>query len=153
MIIMDADLSHHVSSRARAPSATSSDTLTAQVHRSVHRVRVTMNYSTNTATRLQKKHDYDIVTGTRYVSGGGVHGWDLKRKLIRCMLLNLLIQVHTNLGQSRCQLSRTSLAAAECVRLDWELSVRHGIPSVANFSTAFGRKIFFSNLLMLANQR
>ncbi|KAJ3091432.1 dolichol-P-mannose synthesis [Quaeritorhiza haematococci] len=31
--------------------------------------------------RLQKKHDYDVVTGTRYVSGGGVHGWDLRRKL------------------------------------------------------------------------
>eukprot|EP00041_Stephanoeca_diplocostata_P001126 m.18898 g.18898 ORF g.18898 m.18898 type:complete len:251 (+) comp11616_c0_seq2:196-948(+) len=31
---------------------------------------------------LQRKHDYDIVTGSRYISGGGVHGWDLKRKLI-----------------------------------------------------------------------
>ena len=31
---------------------------------------------------LQQKHDYDIITGTRYVSGGGVHGWDLRRKLI-----------------------------------------------------------------------
>lgn len=30
---------------------------------------------------LQKAHDYDIVTGTRYASGGGVFGWDLKRKL------------------------------------------------------------------------
>ncbi|KAK7721325.1 dolichol-P-mannose synthesis [Diaporthe eres] len=30
---------------------------------------------------LQKAHDYDIVTGTRYASGGGVYGWDLKRKL------------------------------------------------------------------------
>ncbi|XP_065914319.1 dolichol-phosphate mannosyltransferase subunit 1-like isoform X3 [Dysidea avara] len=32
---------------------------------------------------LQKKHNYDIVTGTRYSKGGGVHGWDLMRKLIR----------------------------------------------------------------------
>ncbi|RTG91090.1 dolichol-phosphate mannosyltransferase, partial [Schistosoma bovis] len=31
---------------------------------------------------LQKQHDYDIVTGTRYASNGGVSGWDLKRKLI-----------------------------------------------------------------------
>ncbi|KAI9208037.1 dolichol-phosphate mannosyltransferase-like protein [Polychytrium aggregatum] len=31
--------------------------------------------------RLQQQHNYDIVTGTRYVSGGGVHGWDLRRKL------------------------------------------------------------------------
>ena len=23
----------------------------------------------------------DIVTGTRYIAGGGVYGWDLKRKL------------------------------------------------------------------------
>ncbi|KKY36920.1 putative dolichol-phosphate mannosyltransferase [Diaporthe ampelina] len=30
---------------------------------------------------LQKAHDYDIVTGTRYAAGGGVFGWDLKRKL------------------------------------------------------------------------
>ena len=30
----------------------------------------------------QKENDYDIVTGTRYVSTGGVWGWNLKRKLI-----------------------------------------------------------------------
>ncbi|ROW05239.1 hypothetical protein VSDG_00439 [Cytospora chrysosperma] len=29
----------------------------------------------------QKEHNYDIVTGTRYAPGGGVYGWDLKRKL------------------------------------------------------------------------
>ncbi|KAG5438325.1 hypothetical protein PCANB_002813 [Pneumocystis canis] len=31
---------------------------------------------------LQKKKSYDIVLGTRYASGGGVYGWDLKRKLV-----------------------------------------------------------------------
>jgi len=31
---------------------------------------------------LQAKHDYDIVTGTRYAGDGGVFGWDLKRKLV-----------------------------------------------------------------------
>ncbi|KAK4048389.1 dolichol-P-mannose synthesis [Microbotryomycetes sp. JL221] len=31
---------------------------------------------------LQQKRDLDIVTGTRYRPGGGVYGWDLKRKLI-----------------------------------------------------------------------
>ena len=31
---------------------------------------------------LQKSHDYDIVTGTRYRGSGGVYGWDLKRKLV-----------------------------------------------------------------------
>ena len=42
--------------------------------------------------RLQEVHDLDIVTGTRYrsasspkmsgISPGGVHGWDLKRKMV-----------------------------------------------------------------------
>jgi hypothetical protein len=32
--------------------------------------------------RLQQEEDLDIVSGTRYAGGGGVHGWDLKRKLI-----------------------------------------------------------------------
>jgi len=42
--------------------------------------------------RLQQAHNLDIVTGTRYRSTsapyqadgkpGGVHGWDLKRKLV-----------------------------------------------------------------------
>ncbi|XP_022120326.2 dolichol-phosphate mannosyltransferase subunit 1 [Pieris rapae] len=31
---------------------------------------------------VQKENDYDIVTGTRYINGGGVYGWDFKRKLI-----------------------------------------------------------------------
>lgn len=30
----------------------------------------------------QEKTGSDIVTGTRYVTGGGVNGWDLKRKII-----------------------------------------------------------------------
>lgn len=29
----------------------------------------------------QKSGDYDIVTGTRYAPGGGVYGWDLKRRM------------------------------------------------------------------------
>jgi len=32
--------------------------------------------------RIQATNDYDIITGTRYASDGGVYGWDLKRKLI-----------------------------------------------------------------------
>jgi dolichol-phosphate mannosyltransferase len=31
---------------------------------------------------LQKRTNADIVTGTRYRQGGGVYGWDLKRKLV-----------------------------------------------------------------------
>ena len=32
--------------------------------------------------KLQTEKDLDIVTGTRYDLGGGVNGWDFKRKLI-----------------------------------------------------------------------
>lgn len=32
--------------------------------------------------KKQKDGDYDIVTGTRYAQNGGVHGWNLKRKII-----------------------------------------------------------------------
>ena len=31
--------------------------------------------------RKQLETNADIVTGTRYIQGGGVHGWDLRRKL------------------------------------------------------------------------
>lgn len=31
---------------------------------------------------MQREGDYDIVTGSRYIAGGGVHGWDLRRKVI-----------------------------------------------------------------------
>ncbi len=30
----------------------------------------------------QKEKDFDVVSGTRYAGGGGVHGWDLRRKVI-----------------------------------------------------------------------
>lgn len=30
----------------------------------------------------QKTEDFDVVSGTRYVGTGGVHGWDFKRKLV-----------------------------------------------------------------------
>ncbi|CAO3615543.1 unnamed protein product [Cunninghamella echinulata] len=32
--------------------------------------------------KLQADNNYDIVSGTRYLPGGGVYGWDLKRKLV-----------------------------------------------------------------------
>lgn len=31
---------------------------------------------------LQLKTNYDIVTGSRYKTGGGVYGWNMKRKVI-----------------------------------------------------------------------
>ncbi|XP_044745047.1 dolichol-phosphate mannosyltransferase subunit 1 [Coccinella septempunctata] len=30
----------------------------------------------------QKENDFDLVSGSRYIGSGGVHGWDFKRKLI-----------------------------------------------------------------------
>ncbi|KAK9505141.1 hypothetical protein O3M35_009263 [Rhynocoris fuscipes] len=30
----------------------------------------------------QKEGNFDVVSGSRYIEGGGVYGWDLKRKLI-----------------------------------------------------------------------
>ncbi len=32
----------------------------------------------------QAETDADIVSGTRYAAGGGVYGWDFRRKLISC---------------------------------------------------------------------
>lgn len=71
IIIMDADLSHHVS-KFWLPA--------------------TWKYSINffqfqpkfipEMIKLQLAHDYDIVSGTRYQGSGGVYGWDFKRKLI-----------------------------------------------------------------------
>jgi len=34
--------------------------------------------------KKQKEENYDIVTGSRYMPGGGVAGWNLKRKIISC---------------------------------------------------------------------
>ncbi|XP_066152092.1 dolichol-phosphate mannosyltransferase subunit 1 [Euwallacea fornicatus] len=47
----------------------------------------------------QKSKDYDIVTGTRYVGSGGVHGWDLKRKVIS-RGANLITQILLRPGVS-----------------------------------------------------
>jgi hypothetical protein len=98
VIIMDADFSHHV--------CVFGDTLCtalkfsmgnlAQVHTSVRSVRLSGSHQYTRRTfnplRLQQAHNLDIVTGTRYrpapspkMSGaapGGVHGWDLKRKMV-----------------------------------------------------------------------
>ncbi|VEN37158.1 unnamed protein product [Callosobruchus maculatus] len=32
--------------------------------------------------KKQQEKDYDVVSGTRYIGGGGVYGWDFKRKLV-----------------------------------------------------------------------
>nr|AAC98796.1 dolichol monophosphate mannose synthase [Caenorhabditis briggsae] len=48
---------------------------------------------------LQQKYKLDIVTGTRYKNGGGVSGWDLKRKTIS-KGANFLAQFLLNPGVS-----------------------------------------------------
>lgn len=51
--------------------------------------------------QLQREKSLDIVTGTRYISGGGVFGWDLKRKLIS-RGANYLTQILLRPGCSDC---------------------------------------------------
>lgn len=46
--------------------------------------------------RKQLEGSYDIVSGTRYSGNGGVYGWDLKRKLIRFVLVSVLISPRYN---------------------------------------------------------
>ncbi|KAI9101213.1 nucleotide-diphospho-sugar transferase [Phlyctochytrium arcticum] len=49
--------------------------------------------------RLQKQHDYDVVSGTRYAHGGAVYGWDLRRKLTS-RVANYLADLLLNPGVS-----------------------------------------------------
>jgi dolichol-phosphate mannosyltransferase len=42
----------------------------------------TMTHAHPQYDRKQQEGDFDVVTGTRYALGGGVSGWDLRRKLI-----------------------------------------------------------------------
>eukprot|EP00891_Asterochloris_glomerata_P003185 jgi/Astpho2/3185/e_gw1.00052.64.1_t len=49
--------------------------------------------------RVQEAHGCDVVTGTRYVGGGGVFGWGFRRKLISCGA-NLLARILLNPGVS-----------------------------------------------------
>merc|ERR1712179_659950 len=49
--------------------------------------------------KLQIQNNLDIVTGTRYVDGGGVFGWDLRRKAVS-RGANLLTQILLRPGVS-----------------------------------------------------
>lgn len=74
IIIMDADLSHHVSN--------------IHVHSITNWIRIKMLFSIFQPKfipefiKLQQDNDFDIVSGTRYIGNGGVFGWDFKRKLV-----------------------------------------------------------------------
>lgn len=62
----------------------------------------------------QAETDADIVSGTRYAAGGGVFGWDFRRKLISCganILALTLLQPKARL-EERCSVTMTCLAAS-----------------------------------------
>lgn len=93
---MDADFSHHVRASIPFGAFSFSFCLTSlnSYHNSSGNVRSTTvsNVADALLYRLQQAYNLDIVTGTRYRSTptpslsdtrpGGVHGWDLKRKLV-----------------------------------------------------------------------
>lgn len=62
IILMDADLSHHP--------------------KFIPQMIDRMNRSNDDNNSNHKNQGYHIVTGTRYQLGGGVAGWDLKRKVV-----------------------------------------------------------------------
>ncbi|MCP9260151.1 hypothetical protein DINM_003333 [Dirofilaria immitis] len=65
VILMDADLSHHPN------------------FESFSEAYLVILYGLNMFAYVDlEKKPYDIVTGTRYAHGGGVSGWDLKRKFV-----------------------------------------------------------------------
>ncbi len=49
--------------------------------------------------RKRRAEGLDVVSGTRYVGGGGVHGWDLRRKLTS-RVANYIAKVALNPGAS-----------------------------------------------------
>ena len=84
-MIMDADFSHHVSVIISSSLTLLTHPITAKVFDRIHQVRRSFfrsRLADADPRRKQKIDDLDIVTGTRYIAGGGVYGWDLKRKII-----------------------------------------------------------------------
>ena len=97
VIIMDADFSHHVRVFRVAVDTTlnflwaTQPKFIPQFVRYVSLAHIKAHVELN-AFRLQQAHNLDIVTGTRYshapnprigvTAPGGVHGWDLKRKMV-----------------------------------------------------------------------
>eukprot|EP00922_Rhytidocystis_sp_ex-Travisia-forbesii_P055018 GHVS01081491.1.p1 GENE.GHVS01081491.1~~GHVS01081491.1.p1 ORF type:complete len:133 (+),score=8.27 GHVS01081491.1:66-464(+) len=45
--------------------------------------------------RKQKEEDFDVVSGSRYISGGGVFGWDVRR-VIMSRVANFMAQLLLN---------------------------------------------------------
>lgn len=78
IIIMDADLSHHVSyQNIYAWDCNHSIKPNLCIYFYCWQPKFIPEF-----IALQQKHDYDVVSGTRYLGNGGVSGWDFKRKLV-----------------------------------------------------------------------
>lgn len=81
IVIMDSDLSHHVCFMMIN---------TVILIRAIYIVRAYFHEKVFTfqpkfipkMVELQRYLNLDIVSGTRYAQGGGVYGWDFKRKLV-----------------------------------------------------------------------
>lgn len=81
VFLMDADLSHHVSTRSYLTIKNSRIRIEAEIHSTIHSVRshyrslTRRTRKSHVQSRTQQKHNCDIVTGTRYLPGGGVRGF------------------------------------------------------------------------------
>lgn len=78
IIIMDADLSHHVFSY----SFFTADQNTPKVCYLFETLIHSQPKFIPKMIELQRYLNLDVVSGTRYVGDGGVYGWDFKRKLV-----------------------------------------------------------------------
>ena len=65
------------------PPKSTSARLTAPPHPGVCPTRAQPKYIPRFIAR-QAERDADVVTGSRYIRGGGVAGWDARRKLTSC---------------------------------------------------------------------
>ncbi|CAI0382165.1 unnamed protein product [Linum tenue] len=81
VVIMDADLSHHVSSSYLFVFFTRLSFTRSILHSFLILFPCDLVLPISIITRKQLETGASIVTGTRYVKGGGVHGWNLMRKL------------------------------------------------------------------------
>ena len=85
VIIMDADFSHHVRSSQQIQVGTVDSYSSLNSSLNLLREPCSPSYASTQLTRdtsLQKAKNLDVVTGSRYITGGGVAGWDAKRKII-----------------------------------------------------------------------
>ncbi|KAK6633005.1 dolichol-P-mannose synthesis [Polyplax serrata] len=100
IVIMDADLSHHVT--LHVFPAVDIQRLVEVSYVTLSRISFIPLLGPKFIPQfieLQKSHNFDVVTGTRYKGNGGVSGWDFKRKLVS-RGANFLTQILLNPGVS-----------------------------------------------------